>query len=47
MGLEYEKEIAECRLGKINVEMVYKDYGVYTITNYKIHVVKSLNELVL
>lgn len=40
--LEREKEIAERCLVKIDTEIVYKDYGNHTITNYRICVVKGL-----
>lgn len=42
--LNREKEEAVRHLGEINIEMVYKDYGIHTIINYRINVVKRLTE---
>lgn len=42
-----QKGIAEPHSREIDLVMVYEDYSSHTITNYRNHVLKGLNELVL
>lgn len=50
-ALEQEKDRAEQRLGELNTEMIYRDFTIQTIENYKIPVVnivmrsKQMNEI--
>lgn len=39
--LELEKREAERCLRKVGIEMVYKDFGIHTISNYRILVVEG------
>lgn len=39
--LGYEREEIVCRLREIDVEMVYKDYGVHMVYNYRVKVIRK------
>lgn len=43
--LDREWEETAHLLWEINVEMVYKDYGIYIVSNYRIHIIRKMNEL--